>query len=135
MYLVSLQSRSPYFQVWLMSFITVAGIVIQQTVRSLNAMLIINRLRAVRACELRTTTQHTLKFVKIPTIINVLKWKNILWIMSFEQVVEFWNWSQNLKYWFTFCFLLDPKEGWIALQYFYLNHPTFCIPRRRPKKI
>ena len=73
MYLVSLQSRSPYFQVWLMSFITVAGIVIQQTVRSLNAMLIINRLRAVRACEFRTTTQQTLKFVKIPTIINVLK--------------------------------------------------------------
>ena len=51
----------------------VMGIVMQHTVKSLKAMLMMKRLRAVRAWELRTTTQHTLKLTKMPTMMRILE--------------------------------------------------------------
>ena len=64
----------------------------------------------------------------------VLNFEPNVWILLFERIVQFWNWLHILKCFFTFfSFLLDRKEGWIVLQYFYWNHPTFSISWRCPK--
>lgn len=94
-YLVSLHKTSPYFHVWWMSFCIVRGIVMQHTVRSLIAMLIMKRLRAVRAWELRTTTQQTLKLVNMPTIIIILKDK-MRFSVDFRSVFSPFRWCVHI---------------------------------------
>ena len=74
-YVVNRHNATPYGQSTLRILSIVNGIVMKQTVKSLTAMLIINRFRAVLACEFRTTTQQTLKLVNIPTTIKILKKK------------------------------------------------------------
>ena len=58
---------------------------------------------------------------------------SFVWIMLFGRIVDYWNWRWILKW--LFCFLLDLKIKWIALQVFWWNHSTFCKPWRCPKKI
>ena len=48
-----------------------------------------------------------------------------VWIMSFGQVVEFWNWSQMFIYFFVFC-LIEKKQK-LLCKFFKWNHPTFPI--------
>ena len=51
-------------------------------------------------------------------LLDVTAAVSVKWIMLFGRVFEFRNWGRILKCLFTF-FLLDQKEGQIALQYFY----------------
>ena len=68
----------------------------KQTVKSLTAMLIINRFRAVLACEFRTTTQQTLKFVNIPTTIKILQKIDKIIISIYTISVNFGLWPLRL---------------------------------------